>query len=180
MIFIMLNEILNGLARRSTQAIYKKDAIIFSRGDPVGSLFILIEGQVALSRFSMDGNELVLCRAEGPCVLAEASIYSDNYHCDAVALTACEIQKASKNDFISLLASNSDLAYSWSSHLAKMLQSARQQCEIMRLKKVSERVDVWLALNDGNLPPNGHWKGLAAQLGVSAEALYRELASRSL
>lgn len=48
----------------------------------------------------------------------------------------------------------------------------------MRLKKVCDRVDAWLALNGGVLPPKGQWKRLAAEIGVSVEALYRELAAR--
>ena len=48
----------------------------------------------------------------------------------------------------------------------------------MRLKKVSDRVDAWLTLNDGELLSKGQWKGMAAQIRVSAEALYRELSTR--
>ena len=50
----------------------------------------------------------------------------------------------------------------------------------MRLKKVRDRVDAWIALNAGKLPPKGQWKVLAEQIGVSEEALYRELATRNI
>ena len=44
---------------------------------------------------------------------------------------------------------------------------------------VFERLDDWLDWNDGNLPPKGRWKSLAAELGVTPEALYRTLAQRN-
>lgn len=180
MITIMLEEILNAAPNGCTSAKCESGSRLFCRGDAVAFLYILQIGHIALTRHTDDGNEFVLCRAVGPCILAEASIYSEKYHCDAVALSDSELRKLPKNDFISLLASNPAIAYSWSSHLAKMLQTSRQLSEIMRLKKVCDRVDAWMALNEGKLPPKGRWKELAAQIGVSVEALYRELATRDI
>lgn len=180
MIIIMLDEIIRALHNRSTMVNCESDSTLFCRGDVVEFLFVLQNGQIALTRHMEDGKSLVLCRAVGPCILAEASVYSKQYHCDAVALSKCELRKVSKDDFISLLASSPAMANSWSTHLAQTLQTARQYSEILRLKKVSERVDAWTALNGGELPPKGQWKVLAAQLGVSAEALYRELATRNI
>jgi hypothetical protein len=49
----------------------------------------------------------------------------------------------------------------------------------MSLRTVSERFDFWLAWNEGCLPEKGLWKNIAEEIGVSPEALYRELAVRS-
>lgn len=180
MIVIMLDEIIKALQDGSSKVRCECDSTLFFRGDVVEFLFVLQKGQIALTRHMEDGNELVLCRAVGPCILAEASVYSKLYHCDAVALSECELRKVSKNDFISLLASSPAMANSWSAHLAQSLQTARQHSEILRLKKVRDRIDAWSALNGGELPPKGQWKGFAAQIGVSVEALYRELATRDV
>ena len=180
MIIIMLEEILRALPNTSSLIRCESDSTLFFRGDVVEFLFVLQTGQIALTRHMEDGNALVLCRAVGPCILADASVYSERYHCDAVALSECEIRRVSKSDFISLLASSPAMTYSWSAHLAQSLQTARQHSEIMRLKKVCDRVDAWTALNGGELPPKGQWKELAAQIGVSVEALYRELATREI
>ncbi len=175
----MLDKILEALIPIGGSAVrYDSDTVLFSRGDPVRSLFVLLAGEVKLSRHLKDGNELVLYRAAGPCVLAEASTYSVNYHCDAVALSPSVVRKVSKDEFFSLLDADPTLAFVWSAHLSQMLQSARQLSEILRMRKVSERVDAWLDWHDGVLPPKGQWKGIAAQIGVSAESLYRELATR--
>jgi len=48
------------------------------------------------------------------------------------------------------------------------------------MKKVSERLDAWRDWRDGDFPAKGKWKELAAEIGVSPEALYRELSKRKL
>ena len=63
--------------------------------------------------------------------------------------------------------------------LAHAVQEARMKSEIRTLRTVAERLDAWLSAKDGGLPPKGQWQELASELGVSREALYRELARRS-
>jgi hypothetical protein len=43
---------------------------------------------------------------------------------------------------------------------------------------VADRLDAWLAAGEGKLPAKGEGRGLAAEIGISPEALYRELARR--
>jgi CRP/FNR family transcriptional regulator, dissimilatory nitrate respiration regulator len=47
---------------------------------------------------------------------------------------------------------------------------------VRSLKTVAARVDAWMSLNDRPLPPKG--RQVAAEIGVTPEALYRELADR--
>jgi hypothetical protein len=70
------------------------------------------------------------------------------------------------------------LASALTRHLAHEVHRARAQVEILSLKTVAERVDAWSAFNDCSLPPRGHWRHVASEIGVTAEALYRELAKR--
>ena len=61
--------------------------------------------------------------------------------------------------------------------LARSVQAARVRAEIRSLPRVAERLDAWLA--EGNaLPGKGQRQELAAELGVTREALYRELSRR--
>lgn len=180
MIAIMLEEILEVSNLCYSPVNCEKGALLFCRGDFVESVYVLQIGQIALTRNTDDGTEFVLSRGVGPCFLAEASVYSEKYHCDAMALSQCELLKFPKTEFVSLLVSNPSIAFSWASHLAKMLQSARQLSEIMRLNKVRDRVDAWLAFNNDEMPEKGQWKDWAAQIGVSSEALYRELSARGI
>jgi hypothetical protein len=49
---------------------------------------------------------------------------------------------------------------------------------MLSLKTVAARVDAWTAFNDAQLPPKGQWRQVAAEIGVTPEALYREFARR--
>jgi CRP-like cAMP-binding protein len=75
------------------------------------------------------------------------------------------------------MAENPNLALAFVRRLAHELQNARFQAEVLSMKTVAARLDGWIAWR-GSLPPKGKWIGLAAELGVSPEALYREIAKR--
>ena len=47
----------------------------------------------------------------------------------------------------------------------------------LSLRTVAERLDAWIAAS-GRYPAKGEWKTVAAEIGNSPEALYRELAKR--
>lgn len=61
---------------------------LFHLGDPVRVMHFVRNGTVHLIRHQSDGSALVLQKAEAGSILAEASLYADKYHCDAVASTA--------------------------------------------------------------------------------------------
>ncbi len=153
---------------------------LFRLSEQVARLYLVQEGEVALGRLSADGQRLILQRARAGDVLAEASFFAEIYHCDAVALTPARVVGASLNRL--RIASRTDPAImeTIARHLALQVQRARARAEILSLNRVHERLDAWLALNGGQLPTKGHWHVLADELGVSAEALYRELGRRKV
>ena len=63
--------------------------------------------------------------------------------------------------------------------MANEIRSTRLRAEILSLKTVAERLDAWLTFNDDGLPAKGGRIALARELGVSPEALYREIARRN-
>lgn len=152
---------------------------LFLTGDAVAFIYRVRAGRIALNRTTPQGSVLLLQTAGEGDVLAEASAYSAHYHCDATALEVCRVEAVSKADFARALASNRNLAEAWEHRLAHAVQEARLKSEIRTLRTVAERLDVWLSAKDGALPPKGRWQELASELGVSREALYRELARRN-
>lgn len=54
-------------------------------------MFLVTDGCANLVRYQEDGRPAVLQRARRGTVLAEASVFSDHYHCDAVAAMATEV-----------------------------------------------------------------------------------------
>jgi CRP-like cAMP-binding protein len=150
---------------------------LFHRGDPVHSMFFLRHGSVDLRRDGPGGTPMILHRAVAGRMLAEASAWSDRYHCDAVAVTAATVGVLPRSVFRARLGDDGQLAEALVRSLAREVQAARMRAEIRSLPKVADRLDAWLA--DGNrLPGRGRWQEVAADLGVTREALYRELARR--
>ena len=151
---------------------------LFHRGEPVIRLYVVTAGGVMLQRDTIDGNRLILQRALPGDVLAEASLHATRYHCDACADTASTVRSLSLTTAHDSLRNDPALASAWASMLALELQRSRSQTEILRLRSVAGRLDAWLALGDRALPVRGQQRAIAEQIGVSPEALYRELARR--
>lgn len=152
-------------------------AQLFSVGDPVTGVFFLSEGQVDLVRHTTSGARLILHRSIPGQVLAEASVYSQRYHCDAQAAGASRVSVLPLPAFLQALERDPALARHWAASLAHALQRARLNAEIRAQRTVAGRLDAWL--DSGNeMPPKGQWQSVADTLGVSREALYRELARR--
>lgn len=79
-------------------------------------------------------------------------------------------------DFLAALRDKPDAGFeSYQTH-ALEVQAQRASIEIMRLRRVSDRLDAWLDLHGE--PEKGEWIRDADQIGVSPPALYRELARR--
>ena len=151
--------------------------VLFRTSDPVSRMYLIERGEVALRRFTPAGSVLVLqCAAPGQ-ILAEASAYSILYHCEAVGQSEAKLRHIRVEAFRRAMTMDSELAEAWAAQLAHAVQSARLRSEIRTLRTVAERLDAWLG--DGRqLPEKGEWQHLASVLGVSREALYRELAKR--
>jgi CRP-like cAMP-binding protein len=150
---------------------------LFHLGDPVLSLFVVLEGEVSLVRHQEHGSAIILQRAGPGEVLAEASLFSDRYHCDAMARTQASVRSVDKRQTLERLRNDPDFAEGWAAHLAQEIQNARFRSEVLSLKTVASRLDAWMAWH-GAIHPKGEWMELADEIGVTPEALYREMAKR--
>lgn len=168
---------LSSIFDRSPLLHLKHGQRLFHTGQTVQRVFLVTQGQVQLQRHTPQGQALILQNASFDTILAEASAYSTHYHCDAIALTASTVKFVNQTTFLQAIDQSSALARQWASLLARSVQTARVRAEIRSLPTVAARLDVWLA--EGNeLPSKGHWQTVAAELSVTREALYRELARR--
>ncbi len=179
MILIMSLSFMNHLSRlRYVTRSVAKGTMLFERDDPVVSVFRVISGEVHLLRRQSDGAEFILQRAIQGDVLAEASITAGGYHCGAVTVKPTVLAIFSRTDVRRLISSDSDAVAAFVAHLANEVREARLRAEIVSLKRVCDRLDAWLAWHDRGLPEKGSWHRIAGEIGVSPEALYRELARR--
>jgi CRP-like cAMP-binding protein len=151
---------------------------LFRTDDPVRSLFLITAGELRLVRALPNGLQLTLQRAGTGSIVAEASLFADRYHCDALAAEESAVRSVPITKAKAALESDSDLASALMRHLAGEVHRTRTRAEILSLKSVAARLDAWIAFNGGKLPPKGRWHQAASEIGVTPEAFYRELARR--
>jgi CRP/FNR family transcriptional regulator, dissimilatory nitrate respiration regulator len=151
--------------------------VLFRTGDPVKSLYVVLQGSVRLVRHQVNGATVVLQRAHAQQLLAEASLFASRYHCDAMSEHGARLARVSKSKILQAQRENAGWLTDLAAHLAGEVQQARARAELLSLRSVADRLSGWLALH-GELPPRGRWIDVAQEIGVSPEALYRELARR--
>ena len=174
----MIKIMLKHLAKlRQSKRSFREGQYLFHRDDRVKSMFLIATGTAQLLRHHRNGTAVVLQRAGPGSVLAEASLFTPKYHCDAIATSPVAACLISRTAMQQLFFTNQDFAKAWAIHLAGEVRSARLRSEILTLKTVAERLDAWLA-DSGGLPEKGGWKAIAQEIGTSPEALYREIARR--
>ena len=157
---------------------FAKGSYLFHQDDAVRVVYRLTAGAVQLRRQQDDGAFVVLQRAQAGDILAEASLFADHYHCDALAVAPTRASAVPVGTLRARLWAAPAAAAAFAAHLAGEVQAARLRAEILGLKTVGQRLDAWIAWQRGRLPERGGWVLLAAELGVTPEALYRELARR--
>lgn len=151
---------------------------IVEMDDPVDRYFVVAAGLVHLFRMQHDGGMVILQRAGVGAVVAEASLFSDSYHCSVMAVTPTNLLIYPRAAVRQLLDDDPAVARALCVHMADEVRHARRRAEILALRKVSARLEAWLTWNHGVLPDRGAWHHVADEIGISKEALYRELAKR--
>lgn len=153
---------------------------LFRLGDKTVGLCEVITGRVRLVRVDHSGREIVLHVAGPGETLAEASLFSSHYHCDAIASNAAVVRVYPKREVLAAFAQSPKAAQAFSEMLAHQVMSLRTRIEQRNIRSARERVRHFLVLNVGpdrrTVEMRGTLKDLAAEIGLTHEALYRTLA----
>ena len=165
------SELFSSAPRRS----FARGGRVFHRDDTVRSAFFVLKGAVSLVRSLADGGRLTIHRAEAGTLLAEASLFSDRYHCDGICDAPTRLAVLRRTDILRALEGRHHALQALEA-ASREVQALRTRLEIMRLKTLSARLDAYLDLF--GRPETGGWVGTADWIGVTPEALYRELSRR--
>ena len=154
---------------------------LFHRGDRSAGFFEIVSGRLRLVRTDADGRELTLHAAGAGETIAEASLFSPAYHCDAVAVTDTVVRLYRKSTVLAAFGRDPAAAVDFMAMLAHQVMSLRTRLEGRNIRSTRDRVLHYLMINaafDGRtVMLRGTVKELAAELGLSHEALYRALAA---
>jgi CRP-like cAMP-binding protein len=153
---------------------------VFSAGQRVSRLFFVEAGTVRLLRVLPDAASATMHTATAGEWIAESSLYSERYHCDAVADGTSVVSSVSKRAVLELFEAEPQRCLQFSRLLAMRLRELRSMHEIVRMKKAEDRVLHWLRLNAEGDPPviplRKSWSRIAEDLALTRESLYRTVA----
>jgi CRP/FNR family transcriptional regulator, dissimilatory nitrate respiration regulator len=153
---------------------------LFRQGDPAAAIFALEQGELRLLRQTGDGRTVALHTARPGELFAEASLFSEVYHCDAIAAAPSRVRRYPKRHILAAIRRNPALAERFIAVLARQVQALRARLEERTIRSARERVLRHLVLaadaGSGTLRLSGTLMDLAAEIGLSHEALYRTLA----
>jgi CRP-like cAMP-binding protein len=151
---------------------------LFRLGNRTAGFYEIVRGKVRLARAS--GREAILHMAAAGDTIAEASLFSPTYHCDAIAMSDALVRLYPKAAVLAAFRRDPKAAQTFMAMLARQVMSLRTRLEQRNISSARERVRHYLALHAGSdgrtiaLP--GTVKDLAGELGLTHEALYRTLA----
>jgi CRP-like cAMP-binding protein len=153
---------------------------LFRHGDATVAVYIVRSGRVRLIRHLADGSTVALHAAGTDETLAEAALFADAYHCDAVAEAPSEVILVPKADLLAALEAHPQAALQLARGLAFRVRDLRAQLEMRNIRSAPERVLCWLRMRAEGIPPlvriDRPWTEIAAEIGLTHEAIYRALA----
>lgn len=158
---------------------YKANDFVFRQGAPVRGIYALLEGQVKLERYTTEGKAAVMHIADAGESFAEAALFSDAYHCYALAVHPSRVVLFPKAEVLKVLRESPPTALKYIALLSTHVRGLRTSLELRSILSARERIlqYLFLAVDPGTktvaLP--GTLKDLAGHLGLAHETLYREL-----
>jgi CRP-like cAMP-binding protein len=167
---------LQTLERRSLA----RNEVLFKQGDKVKAIYFIEAGRLRLERRTFDGRLLILGTTPANQFFVEAALFSEIYHCDAVASEPSRVCVYPKTAMLKALNTDPTSAVEFLKLVSRQIIDLRQQLELMKVRSAAERLLLYLDFNAGpdgrtvRLP--GALQDIASELGLTREALYRTLA----
>ncbi len=164
----------------SINRVLKAGEYLFRIDTQTVGLFEVVKGRIKLVRTDPSGRETVLYVAGAGDTVAEASLFSPVYHCDALASTDSLVRVYPKAAVLAAFRDDPKAAQLFTAMLGRQVMELRTRLEQRSIHSARDRIRHYLTLNTGadgrtvRLP--GTLKDLAAELGLAHEVLYRTLA----
>ncbi|MDA8051847.1 MAG: Crp/Fnr family transcriptional regulator [Rhodospirillales bacterium] len=153
--------------------------VLFRQGDPVFAVFQVASGRVRLVRHLIESRPVVLQNAGPGELFAEAALFADRYHCEAVAAVASEVRALRRRSLLDAFRTDPEAAIRFMAELARQTWALRDHVALLNIRSAEERVLHYLALHaepDGRIVRlRGTLVELAAEIGLTHETLYRSV-----
>jgi CRP/FNR family transcriptional regulator, dissimilatory nitrate respiration regulator len=154
---------------------------LFRQTELASAFFIVETGRVKLVRYTGADKMVTFQIAGAGDSLAEIALFSDTYPCTAIAQVDSRVIVYPKEQLLSALRNNSDLADNFMAILTRQIQALKVRLELREIRSAGERVLQYLRyLTQPDTPTivtfNHPLKDIAAELGLTPETLSRALA----
>jgi CRP-like cAMP-binding protein len=162
----------------STPVLLKKADRLFDQGARVQRMHIIVNGRVKLIRHPVDGEDVVLHVATAGEMIAEASFFSEVYHCSAIADLPSEIQCIDRDEALKKILSDAQTSRDVLHLFAQQIRDLRGLHELRNIRSAQSRILAYLATqadSTGKIIVNMSLRDMAYKLGLAHETLYREL-----
>src|SRR5438128_11396079 len=126
----MLADILGKLIPRAQSRELRSGQFLFRQGDRAEYIFALEHGQIILTRYLSSGKSVVLHAARAGQTFTEAALFSDVYHCNAVASAKSRVRLYPKKEILAALERDPSLAREYAASLSREVQRLRTHLEL--------------------------------------------------
>lgn len=153
--------------------------MLFRQGDQATAIFAVKAGRVKLVRHTSEGVALSLHVARSGESFAEAALFSELYHCDAVAELSSQVEIYPKFACLQVLKQQPEIAQEFIALLSYQVQELRNRLELRNVRSARDRILQYLSLikEHGNtITFDRPLKDIAGDLGLAHEVFYRTLA----
>jgi CRP-like cAMP-binding protein len=154
---------------------------LFRQGDAAVAIFRLESGQVRLLRHTEDGSSVVMHVARPGETFAEAALFADAYHCDAIAQAPSQVTVIGKRDLLRDVRRDASKVLELARAMAGQVRDLRARLEIRNIRSADQRLLAWLRLRARGNPPSleldRRWTQVAEEIGLTREATYRALSA---
>ena len=166
---------------RSTVRKLEAGRTLFRQGDKASAVFEVVQGRVQLIRHTVDDHPVVMHTALPGHLFAEAALFAGAYQCDAVAPVAAWVRAYPKRELLAALRADPAIAERFMAELAHQVHALRAKLEERNIRSARQRVLHHVSLRAGDdgrtMRLDGTLVELAAEIGLTHEALYRTLAA---
>jgi CRP-like cAMP-binding protein len=146
-LFSHLNEHQFGLAQRMAHELRLQDGqLFFQAGDPATRFFLVLEGQIKLSKLSLHGQEKVIEIIPAGETFAEALMFGEQptYPVNATAIGKTRLLSFENAPYLELLRGSTETCFRLMAHMSRRLKHLINEIEVLSLQNASYRLASFL------------------------------------
>lgn len=153
----------------------KQNQILFHEGEECKSIFIIIEGQITILNYSLNGNEEIISILNKNDVFANALIFSNNNHYlgEIIATKPTKLAIINKNELLFFLQNNKSFLECYINLIAEKTIKFTIKTKLLSHKNIRSRIIYYLEINNYSIKKNISF--LAKELVLPRPSVSREI-----